>query len=74
MPTISRDPTNFLQRHGIESTPATERPRLNLDALKVFHVPLAQSEINPGVMLDAAGTPINDRGPLDEWPPPQKVE
>lgn len=74
MPTISRDPTEFLQRHGVESTPAAQRPRLNLDALKLFHVPLADNELDPSVMLDAAGRPLNDRGITDPWPPPQKVE
>ena len=74
MPIISKDPTEFQQRHGLEFTPKTERPRLNLLNFKLFDMPLARNELDPSLLLDTAGTPLNDRGATGPWPPAQNIE
>ena len=73
MATVSRDPTEFMRRHGIRHTPRVPMPRLDIGALKVHDIPLHRDQLNPNLMLDAEGDPPPDRGRTDLWPPPQEV-
>ena len=74
MPSItSRNPMPFLRRHGIRPTPRISCPILDFNALKVDTIPLLREQLDPNLMLKAAGDPPPDHGQIDTWPPPQEV-
>jgi hypothetical protein len=78
MPSIhSHSARNFLERNGVYTTRRRlGRPRLdttNNGGLLINSMPLEDDQLNPALLLDAAGSPPPDRGKLDPWPPPQEV-
>jgi hypothetical protein len=70
----SRSAIEFMRRHGLRPTPRAITPRLLIDNLHVNDIPLKREQLNPNMMLDAAGDPPPDRGRTDLWPPPQEVQ
>ena len=73
MPIVSRDPTEFMRRHGMRYTPRVPMPMLDIEALKVNDIPLHRDQLDPNLMRVAEGDPPPDRGRTDVWPPPQEV-
>lgn len=66
---ISRNPTEYLRRHGLVDEPARPRPRLDLSALLVKTLPLASPpKPTPDVLTEFEGDPIPDRGLAQAWP------
>ena len=73
MATVSRSAVEFMRRAGILPTPRVANPRLDMSRLKTDQIPLDRDQLDPSLMLDAAGSPPPDRGLTDPWPPPQEV-
>lgn len=73
MPTVSRNGRGYLERRGIRVTRRCPVPRLDTCLLRVNTIPLEDDQLNPALLLDAAGSPPPDRGQIDPWPPSQEV-
>lgn len=66
---VSRNPVQYLRRHGMVDEPARPRPRLDVSALLVHSVPLGSPpKPTAGVLLGFEGNPIPDRGTARPWP------
>ena len=74
MITVSRSAVSFLRRHGYYATPRAAPVQLDLDQLAWSVTPLAPSQVNPALVLNVEGDPPPDRGRIDVWPPPPKVQ
>lgn len=64
----SRNPVEYLRRHGMADEPAGPKPRLDLAALLVHTLPLADPNPPASVLRQFEGDPIPDRGPIRPWP------
>lgn len=73
MATVSRSAVEFMRRCGIVPTPRVANPRLDMSMLKTDRIPLDRDQLDPSLMLDAAGSPPPDRGLAAPWPPTQEV-
>lgn len=66
---VSRNPVEYMRRHGMVDEPARPRPRLDVSALLVHSVPLASPpKPTPDVLIPFEGNPIPDRGTARPWP------
>ena len=69
---ISRNPLQFLRRHGLVDEPVRPRPRLDVMGLLVHTIPLASPPKPPHtIMRQAMGDPPPDRPMTQAWPAEQ---
>lgn len=70
---VSRNPVEYLRRHGVVPEPARPRPRLDVQALLVHTVPL-RSPPRPAqrVLETFEGRRPPDRGVARPWPAQQE--
>lgn len=66
---VSRNPVEYLRRHGLVDEPARPKPRLDLQALLVHTVPIPDPpKPDAKVLMQFEGLPIPDRGTARPWP------
>lgn len=66
---FSRNPVEFLRRHGLVDEPARPRPRLDLHALLVHTYPVPSPPgPAPAVLTRFEGAPPPDRADTRPWP------
>lgn len=65
----SRNPVEYLKRHGLVDEPARPRPRLDVEALLVHTIPLSSPPRPTQLVLEGfEGDPPPDRGAARPWP------
>jgi hypothetical protein len=66
---ISRNPVEYLRRHGLVNEPARPRPRLDIEALLVHSIPISDPPMPQTKVLEPfEGDPPPDRGTARPWP------
>lgn len=66
---VSRNPVEYLKRHGLVDEPARPRPRLDVNALLVHTIPLSSPPKPTQKVLEGfEGDPPPDRGTARPWP------
>lgn len=66
---ISRNPVEYLRRHGLVDEPARPKPRLDLHRLLVHTVPLSSPPLpTAGILRGFEGDTPPDRGDARPWP------
>lgn len=66
---ITRNPIEYMRRHGLVDEPARPRPRLDVGALLVHSVPLSSPPKPAQSVLEGfEGNPPPDRGTARAWP------
>lgn len=69
---VSRNPVEYLKRHGLVLEPARPSPRLDVNALLVHSIPLrSPPKPTQKVLQEFEGDPIPDRGTARPWPTQQ---
>ncbi len=64
---ISKNPMEYMIRHGIVSEHARPSPRLNVSALLVHTIPLHPPKPAQPVLCQLEGDPSPDRGGVIPW-------
>lgn len=68
MSIVSRNPVEFLRRHGLVNESTSPAPRLDLSALLVNSIPMTKPYPAQSVLKSFEGDPSPDRSASRPWP------